>query len=99
MNSVNTGNEVRDNDLTVRGVTRPVPLRFEVNGFASDPGGEIRASFSAAGEINRIEFGVCTNPPIAGAGQRKGPPRHRGWGSTPQGAGVRTWVPVPCPAR
>jgi polyisoprenoid-binding protein YceI len=87
LNSVNTGNEVRDNDLrsdnffdvanyptmtyrstgvrragedffldgqlTVRGVTRPVSLRFEVNGFAADPEGVTRAPFSAAGEINR----------------------------------------------
>jgi polyisoprenoid-binding protein YceI len=105
LNSVNTGNEVRDNDLrsgnffdaanypamtyrstgvrragedffldgelTVRGVTRPVSLRFEVNGFASDPEGVTRASFSAVGELNRIEFGVCTNPPIAGLASEK----------------------------
>ena len=101
MNSVNTGNQTRDDDLrsdnffaaatypvmtyrsvgirrdgqdlvldgelTIRGVTRPVSLRFEVNGFATDPAdGSIRAGFSAAGEINRMDFGVCTNVPIGG---------------------------------
>ncbi len=79
MNSVNTGNETRDNDLrsdnffatgtypaltyrstgirrhgehlfidgelTIRGVTRPVSLKFEINGFVPDPGGGTRAGF------------------------------------------------------
>jgi len=57
---------VIDGELTVRGVTRPVSLRFEVNGFTADPDGGIRAGFSAAGEINRLDFGVCTNPPVVG---------------------------------
>jgi len=105
MNSVNTGNETRDNDLrsgnffdaanypamtyrstgirragedlfldgelTVRGTTRLVSLRFEVNGFAPDSEGVTRASFSAVGEINRIDFGVCTNPPIVGLASKE----------------------------
>ncbi len=100
MNSVNTGNQTRDDDLrsdnffaaaaypvmtyrstgirregedffidgdlTVRGVTRPVSLKFEINGFATDPGGVTRAGFSATGEINRLDFGVCFNVPIGG---------------------------------
>jgi hypothetical protein len=28
--------------------------------------GVTRAAFSAIGEINRIDFGVCTNPPVPG---------------------------------
>lgn len=101
MNSVNTGNQTRDDDLrsdnffaaatypvmtyrstgirhdrhgfvldgelTIRGVTRPVPLTFEVNGFTTDPAdGSIRAGFSASGEINRLDFGVCTTVPVGG---------------------------------
>ncbi len=57
---------VLDGELTIRGVTRPVSLRFEVNGFTTDPAGGTRAGFSAAGEINRMGFGVCTNVPIGG---------------------------------
>jgi len=58
---------VLDGELTIRGVTRPVSLAFEVNGFTTDPAsGSIRAGFSAAGEINRMDFGVCTNVPIGG---------------------------------
>jgi polyisoprenoid-binding protein YceI len=60
-----------DGELTVRGVTRPVSLRFEVNGFTADPDGGIRAGFSAAGEINRLDFGVCTNPPVVGLASAK----------------------------
>jgi polyisoprenoid-binding protein YceI len=57
---------VVDGELTVRGVTRPVSLKFEVNGFTADPGGTIRAGFSASGEINRMDFGVCSSVPIGG---------------------------------
>ena len=58
---------VLDGELTIRGVTRPVSLRFEVSKFTTDPAdGSTRAGFSAAGEINRMDFGVCTNVPIGG---------------------------------
>jgi polyisoprenoid-binding protein YceI len=57
---------VLDGDLTIRGVTKPVSLTFEVNGFGPDPFGGTRAGFSARGEINRIDFGVSFNAPIPG---------------------------------
>ena len=57
--------------LTIRGVTRPVSLKFEVNGFVADLGGGTRAGFSATGEINRLDFGLCTNPPIGGLASDK----------------------------
>jgi polyisoprenoid-binding protein YceI len=57
---------VLDGDLTIRGVTRPVSLTFEVNGFGPDPYGGTRAGFSARGEINRSDFGVSFNAPIPG---------------------------------
>jgi len=57
---------VIDGELTIRGVTRPVSLKFEINGFVPDPGGGTRAGFSATGEINRLDFGVCTGLMIAG---------------------------------
>jgi len=58
---------VLDGELTVRGVTRPVSLTFEINGFATDPGGgATRAGFSVSGEINRMDFGVCSPVPDGG---------------------------------
>jgi len=58
---------VLDGELTIRGVTRPVSLTFEINGFTADPAaGGTRAGFSASGEINRMDFGVCSSVPIGG---------------------------------
>jgi polyisoprenoid-binding protein YceI len=45
-------------DLTIRGVTRPVELAVEVNGFGPDPYGGTRAGFSATGEISRSDYGI-----------------------------------------
>jgi polyisoprenoid-binding protein YceI len=56
-----------DGDLTLRGVTRPVTFRLEVNGFSPDPYGGTRAGFSATAEINRNEWDVSYNGPIPGA--------------------------------
>jgi polyisoprenoid-binding protein YceI len=46
-----------DGDLTVRGVTKPVTLEVEPNGFADGFEGKI-VSFSATTEIKRSDFGV-----------------------------------------
>jgi polyisoprenoid-binding protein YceI len=48
-------------DLTIKGVTRPVELTVEVNGFGPDPFGGTRAGFSASGEINRNDYGITAN--------------------------------------
>jgi polyisoprenoid-binding protein YceI len=58
---------VLDGDLTIRGVTRPVGLDLELNGFGPDPYGGTRVGFTATTEINRQEFGVSYNGPIPGA--------------------------------
>lgn len=68
---------VVDGELTLKGVTRPVPLRLEVNGFgpdpfAADPLAGARAGFTATGEINRMDFGVSYNGPIPGGGMALG---------------------------
>jgi polyisoprenoid-binding protein YceI len=57
-----------DGELTIRGITRPVELALEVNGFGPDPFGGTRAGFSATGEINRTEFGIKANMAIPGGG-------------------------------
>jgi len=55
-----------DGRLTLHGVTNPVTLELEVNGFTPDPYGGTRAGFSAKAEINRQDFGVSYNGPIPG---------------------------------
>ena len=62
------GEFLLDGDLTLRGVTRPVTFRLEVNGFGPDPYGGTRAGFSATTEINRNEWNVSYNGPIPGGG-------------------------------
>ena len=57
-----------DGDLHLRGVTRPVTFRLEVNGFGPDAYGGTRAGFSATTEINRTDWGVSYNGPIPGGG-------------------------------
>jgi polyisoprenoid-binding protein YceI len=57
-----------DGELTIRGTTRPVSLKLEVNGFGPDAYGGTRAGFSATTEINRNDFGVSYNGPIPGGG-------------------------------
>ena len=49
---------ILDGELTLKGVTRQVPLALELNGFGPDPYGGTRAGFTATGEINRRDFGV-----------------------------------------
>ena len=61
-------NFILDGDLTIRGMTRQVPLDLEIEGFGPDPFGGTRAGFSATGEINRSDFGVSYNGPIPGGG-------------------------------
>jgi polyisoprenoid-binding protein YceI len=55
---VSDGDYVLDGELTIKGVTKNVPLKLELNGFAPDPYGGTRAGFSATGEINRSDFDV-----------------------------------------
>jgi polyisoprenoid-binding protein YceI len=62
------GDWVIDSELTLHGVTRPVPLALEVLGFGTDrwggqraggqrAGGQ-RAGFSATARISRRDFGI-----------------------------------------
>lgn len=55
-----------DGELTIRGVTKPVTLELELNGFTPDPYGGTRVGFSAKTEINRQDFSVSYNGPIPG---------------------------------
>jgi len=57
-----------DGELTLHGVTRPVTLALDVNGFTRDPYGGTRAGFSATTELNWGDFGISTNIPMDGGG-------------------------------
>lgn len=57
-----------DGELTVKGVTRPVPLSVTFDGAASDPWGNTRAVFSATAKINREDFGLTWNQALETGG-------------------------------
>jgi polyisoprenoid-binding protein YceI len=57
-----------EGDLTLKGVTKSVPLHLELNGFGPDAYGGTRAGFTATGEINRRDFNVSFSAPMANGG-------------------------------
>ena len=57
-----------EGELTLKGVTRSVPLALELNGFTADPYGGTRVGFSATAQINRRDFGVDISLPMDGGG-------------------------------
>ena len=60
---------VVDGDLTLRGVTKHVPLQLEIHGFQqTTPFGDSRTGFTATGEIDRRDFGVSFNSTLEGGG-------------------------------
>jgi polyisoprenoid-binding protein YceI len=63
---VDGGDFLLDGDLTLKGVTKPVTFKLDVNGFGPDAYGGTRVGFSATTEINRSDFGVNFNGPIPG---------------------------------
>jgi polyisoprenoid-binding protein YceI len=62
------GDYVLDGELTLKGVTRNVPLKLELNGFGPDPFGGTRAGFTATGELNRRDFNVNFSAPMQNGG-------------------------------
>jgi polyisoprenoid-binding protein YceI len=65
---VEDGEYILDGDLTLKGVTKSVPLHLELNGFGPDPYGGVRAGFTATGELNRGDFNVNFNAPMTNGG-------------------------------
>jgi polyisoprenoid-binding protein YceI len=55
-------------DLTARGVSRPVTLDVEFVSAFEDPFGNTKATFSATTEVNRDDWGVSWNQPLANGG-------------------------------
>jgi len=48
-------------DLSVHGVTKNVPVKFELVGISQDPWGNTRIGFEGEAEINRRDFGLEWN--------------------------------------
>jgi polyisoprenoid-binding protein YceI len=59
---------VIDGELTLKGVTKSIPLKLELNGFGPDPYGGTRAGFTATGELNRRDFNVSFSAPMQNGG-------------------------------
>jgi len=56
-------------DLTLHGVTRPLTLDFEYLGTVTDPmAGGTKIGFSAAGTLDREDFGLTYNAALDGGG-------------------------------
>ena len=65
---VGEGRYVVDGDLTIKGVTKPVPLDVSFEGGATDPWGGTRIGFSAKAELNREDFGLTWNQALETGG-------------------------------
>jgi polyisoprenoid-binding protein YceI len=55
-------------DLTIKGVVRPVTLEVDYVGYAYDPWDNHRAVFSARGQVDRQDWGLSWNMPLARGG-------------------------------
>ena len=55
-------------DLSIKGVTKPVTIPFELLGAATDPYGNLRVGFEGSVQINRKDWGVNWNAPLEAGG-------------------------------
>jgi polyisoprenoid-binding protein YceI len=55
-------------DLTIKGIARPVTLQITYVGYARDPWDNDRAVFSARGRVNREDWSLTWNMPLANGG-------------------------------
>lgn len=59
-------------ELTIRGVTKEVPVDVHYSGRLTDPWGNDRVGFEGHAEINRKDFGLVWNAPIETGGMLVG---------------------------
>jgi polyisoprenoid-binding protein YceI len=57
-----------EGELTVKGITKTVPLEVEFEGGAKDPWGGTRIGFTAHAELNREDFGLTWNQALETGG-------------------------------
>jgi polyisoprenoid-binding protein YceI len=57
-----------EGELTIKGITKQVPLEVEFEGGAKDPWGGTRIGFTAHAEINREDYGLTWNQALETGG-------------------------------
>ena len=62
------GEYIVEGDLTVKGVTKSVPLELSFEGGTIDPWGGVRLGFSAKAELDREAFGLTWNQALETGG-------------------------------
>lgn len=55
-------------DLTIRDITKPIVLELEFLGVAADPWGNSKAAFEASAELERKDWDLTWNVPLAQGG-------------------------------
>jgi polyisoprenoid-binding protein YceI len=55
-------------DLTLKGVTKPVTITWELTGTETDPYGNLRAGFEGRATLNRKDWGVNFNAALESGG-------------------------------
>ena len=55
-------------DLTIRDITKPIALNLEFLGVANDPWGNAKAAFEASAELERSNWDLTWNVPLAQGG-------------------------------
>jgi len=55
-------------DLTLKGVTKPVTVKWELTGTATDPFGNLRVGFEGRATLNRKDWGVSWNAALEAGG-------------------------------
>lgn len=55
-------------DMQIKGVTKPIELKLEINGIGADLSGAVRAGATATTVIKRSEFGITFNAAIETGG-------------------------------
>lgn len=62
------GRHILWGSLTIKGVTRNVQMELQFGGIQNDPWGNQKAGFSVVAKINRSDWGLRWNTPIATGG-------------------------------
>jgi polyisoprenoid-binding protein YceI len=55
-------------DLTIKGTTKPVDIRWEFGGVAKDPYGTTKAGFEGTATVNRSDWGLTWNAALETGG-------------------------------
>jgi len=55
-------------DLTIRDITKPIVLDLQFLGVATDPWGNAKAAFEASTDLERMQWGLTWNVPLATGG-------------------------------